>query len=140
MTLSSAQELKLTKNNEGLLGRVRLNLRTRVSLLVDTPADIGDTGEGSEKRCPPEPPQLAKPATLLGGLGESRSGLCVGATDLLSDSNLPRVRDEGATRRRAEKAGNGLGLETGNAHGGGRKPAQSSGCGRHGWSFSRFLN
>lgn len=132
--------VQLTENNEGLLGRVRLDLRTRVSLLIDTPADIGDTGEGSEQRCPPEPPQLAKPATLLGGLGLNRSdGLGVGATDLLSDSNLSGLGDEGATRRRAEKAGNGLGLETSNSHGGGRQPAQSSGSGRHGWSFSRFF-
>lgn len=134
------QRLKLTKDNEGLLGWVRLDLRTRVSLLVDTPADIGDTGEGSKKRCPPEPPQLPEPATLLGGLGKSRSrSLCVGATDLLSDSNLPGLGDEGTSRRRAEQPGDGLSLETGNAHGGGRKPAQSSGSGRHVWSWSRFF-
>lgn len=63
----------------------------------------------------------------------------MGATNLLSDSNLPGLGDESATRRRAEQPRNGLGLETGNAHGGGRKPAQSSGCGRHGWSFVVFF-
>ena len=126
---------ELTKDNERLLGRIRLDLGLRVPVLVDAVANVCDAGKGREISESPSPPQRPEPRLLRWG---GRGGV-VGdaAPELPRDRALCAAKDgpcaNGAARSLEEESRCVLRLpQQRGARLGHRELAQSSRLRRHG--------
>lgn len=125
--------VNLTEDDEGLLGRVRLDLRFWVPVLVDAIAHVHDAGDGREIPEPPSPPQGPE-TLLLGRRGSSLAGIT--APELAGNERLCAAEGgscaNGAARCLEEQPGRGGGLSQQHGALGHRELAQSSCRGRHG--------